>query len=315
MVFSNTMRYLVTFAAILPEVFAFSPSWVASPFCSRIGQSQYRADEHTTLFAKTKKGNANAKLAALEALEALEEQGDLDAPISKKEQKKLEKQKKKEATKKNAKKAALEALDAFEAVDIDAPLSLKEQNTLAKRQAKKRKKEAVEQDLNDAEAEKQLSKKEQMLIKALELERLDEEKAAARGDDQEPKLSKKELKALKKKEEKLAAKAAAKAKKKAAFAASDLETESGSTEESVPEAAKSKKVTLEDKIRKDRPPPRIRVMESAQPGFISLRLENVGITFRNQEVLKDVTWGVQSGDRIGLVGKNGAGKVRKILHV
>jgi len=303
---------LVTFAVILPEVFAFSPSWVASPFCSRIGQSQYRADEHTTLFAKTKKGNANAKLAALEALEALEEQGDLDAPISKKEQKKLEKQKKKEATKKNAKKAALEALDAFEAVDIDAPLSLKEQNALAKRQAKERKKEAVEQDLNDAEAEKQLSKKEQMLIKALELERLDEEKAAARGDDQEPKLSKKELKALKKKEEKLAAKAAAKAKKKTAFAASDSETESGSTEESVPEAAKSKKVTLEDKIRKDRPPPRIRVMESAQPGFISLRLENIGITFRNQEVLKDVTWGVQSGDRIGLVGKNGAGKTTQL---
>jgi hypothetical protein len=57
--------------------------------------------------------------------------------------------------------------------------------------------------------------------------------------------------------------------------------------------------TLEDKIRKERPPPRVRVMESAQPGFVSLRLEKVGITFRNQEVLKDVTWGVQSGDRIG----------------
>lgn len=66
-------------------------------------------------------------------------------------------------------------------------------------------------------------------------------------------------------------------------------------------------MTLEDKIRKDRPPPRIRVMESSQPGYTSLRLENVGITFRNQEVLKDVTWGVQTGDRIGLVGKNGAG--------
>ena len=69
---------------------------------------------------------------------------------------------------------------------------------------------------------------------------------------------------------------------------------------------------MEDKIRKDRPPPRIRVMESAQPGYTSLRLENVGITFRNQEVLKDVTWGVQTGDRIGLVGKNGAGKTTQL---
>lgn len=69
---------------------------------------------------------------------------------------------------------------------------------------------------------------------------------------------------------------------------------------------------MEDKIRKDRPPPRIRVMESSQPGYTSLRLENVGITFRNQEVLKDVTWGVQTGDRIGLVGKNGAGKTTQL---
>lgn len=76
--------------------------------------------------------------------------------------------------------------------------------------------------------------------------------------------------------------------------------------------AAPKELTLEDKIRKDRPPPRIRVMESSQPGYTSLRLENVGITFRNQEVLKDVTWGVQTGDRIGLVGKNGAGKTTQL---
>jgi len=72
------------------------------------------------------------------------------------------------------------------------------------------------------------------------------------------------------------------------------------------------KLTLEDKIRKERPPPRIRVMESSQPGYTALRLENVGITFRDQEVLKDVTWGVQTGDRIGLVGANGAGKTTQL---
>lgn len=71
-------------------------------------------------------------------------------------------------------------------------------------------------------------------------------------------------------------------------------------------------MTLEEKIRKERPPPRIRVMEGAQPGYSALRLENVGITFRDQEVLRDVTWGVKTGDRIGLVGANGAGKTTQL---
>ena len=76
--------------------------------------------------------------------------------------------------------------------------------------------------------------------------------------------------------------------------------------------AEKRSLTLEEKIRKERPPPRIRVMDGAQPGFSSLRLENVGITFRDQEVLKDVTWGVKTGDRIGLVGANGAGKTTQL---
>ena len=80
-----------------------------------------------------------------------------------------------------------------------------------------------------------------------------------------------------------------------------------------PAAAKSKKkLTLEERIRKERPPPRIRVMESSQPDFTSLRLEGIGIFFRDQEVLKDVTWGVSTGDRIGLVGANGAGKTTQL---
>lgn len=39
-----------------------------------------------------------------------------------------------------------------------------------------------------------------------------------------------------------------------------------------------------------------------------LRLENVGKIYPTGEVLKDVTWEVKPGDRIGLVGVNGAGK-------
>jgi ABC-type molybdenum transport system ATPase subunit/photorepair protein PhrA len=38
-------------------------------------------------------------------------------------------------------------------------------------------------------------------------------------------------------------------------------------------------------------------MESAQPNYSSLRLENVGVIFRDTQVLKDVTWGVQTGGK------------------
>jgi len=50
-----------------------------------------------TLFAKKKKGNANA--AALDALDALEEQFDLNEPLSKKDQKQLLKNQKKNVKK------------------------------------------------------------------------------------------------------------------------------------------------------------------------------------------------------------------------
>lgn len=63
--------------------------------------------------------------------------------------------------------------------------------------------------------------------------------------------------------------------------------------------------TLEEKIRKARPPPRVRISSSSQPGYVSLRLDGVAVTFRNQEVIKDATWEVKTGDRIGLVGPNG----------
>jgi len=39
-----------------------------------------------------------------------------------------------------------------------------------------------------------------------------------------------------------------------------------------------------------------------------LRLEHINKTYSTGEVLKDVTWEVKTGDRIGLVGVNGAGK-------
>mmetsp|Transcript_29250 Transcript_29250/g.53617 ORF Transcript_29250/g.53617 Transcript_29250/m.53617 type:complete len:263 (-) Transcript_29250:251-1039(-) len=75
---------------------------------------------------------------------------------------------------------------------------------------------------------------------------------------------------------------------------------------------KKKKLTAEERIRKDRPPPRIRIMESSQPDYTALRLENIAITFRDQPVLTSATWGVQAGDRIGLVGANRAGKTTQL---
>mmetsp|Transcript_11644 Transcript_11644/g.24659 ORF Transcript_11644/g.24659 Transcript_11644/m.24659 type:complete len:839 (-) Transcript_11644:311-2827(-) len=228
------------------------------------------------LFAKKKKGNA--KSAALDALDALD--ADLDEPMSKKEQKALEKKKKKE----------------------QAAAAAAESRNLAETQS--------------APAAKPMTKKEKMLAKAMELERLDAAAASGGGEDDKPKLSKKELKALKKKEEKMAAKLKKKGKNRAQQEETNDDVNGvAAVNESVvaPEVPEKKvKLTLEDKIRKERPPPRIRVMEGAQPGYVSLRMENVGITFRNQEVLKDVTWGVQSGERIGLVGKNGAGKTTQL---
>jgi ABC-type molybdenum transport system ATPase subunit/photorepair protein PhrA len=64
-------------------------------------------------------------------------------------------------------------------------------------------------------------------------------------------------------------------------------------------------LTKEERLRKERPPPRVRITESQQPGFVSMKLSNVGVVFRNQEVLKDATWDVKTGERVGLVGANG----------
>jgi len=286
-------------ALLVSSAEAFVPGWTTSSSTkpaltfsnnnNNINVFENPSRESVALFAKKKKGPAaaaNAKLAALEALEALEEQDVLDVPLSKKEQKELEKQKKKE-----------EAAAAAAAAQIEA-----------------------------AASKPKMSKKEEMLMKALEMEEMDNQRETTshQVEDSQPQLSKKELKALKKKEEKMAAKAAAKAEKKAARAA-ELDAEEpvngangadgavvNGDEATAPAPEAPKKLTLEDKIRKERPPPRIRVMESAQPGYVALRLEKVGIMFRNQEVLNDVTWGVQTGDRIGLVGKNGAGKTTQL---
>jgi len=221
----------------------------------------------------------------------------------------------------------------------------------AEKAAAKAAKAAQKQELADSAAQAEALKPKKKDLKALkaleEMERVEAKMAAKKeedggdGDDggggdefgiPKKKLSKKEEKAAKKKAEKEAGKKAAKEAKKAAKRAAaaaeggeDGDGEEGEGDVGIPDIVgegdsleapatptKKPKPTLEERIRKERPPPRIRVLESSQPNFSSLRLENVGVTFRDQEVVKDVTWGVQTGDRIGLVGHNGAGKTTQL---
>ena len=223
----------------------------------------------------------------------------------------------------DAKAAALQALDGIDLHDHadNAP-------KLSKKEILKQQKNGIRSDSNNNNV---VDAKEAKMRRALEQDAADEARqqaaAATATDFDTPALSKKELKELQKKQEKEAAKAAAKAAKKASkngampvaddddVAAPDdvvdtLDDVDSYSDVEVP--LDPNRLTLEEKIRKERPPPRIRVMESSQPGYTSLRLEGVGITFRDQQVLKDVTWGVTTGDRIGLVGANGAGKTTQL---
>lgn len=243
-------------------------------------------------------------------------------------------------TKKKARAAAMAALDGGDIPDPfsvngvggGSGLSKKEQMQIEKQASKDAKKAA------NADAAAPTGKKDKKAdaLKALEemereeearLAALDDEWGAPKTDDTDvlagidtTGMSKKDIKKLRQKEEKKAAKMAAKAAKKAAKNVAAEESDAtevgvvngGADSPAASEAAKKKKLSLEDKIRKERPPPRVRVMESAQPGYAALRLENIGVTFRDQEVIKDVTWGVQTGDRIGLVGANGAGKTTQL---
>ena len=68
-------------------------------------------------------------------------------------------------------------------------------------------------------------------------------------------------------------------------------------------------LTIEQRVRKERPPSRIRFAESAQPDYVMMALDGVGLMYGNQVVLKDASFAVTTGERIGLVGPNGGGKV------
>lgn len=239
------------------------------------GRSNDHCRRTTAVFAKPKGGVNDAVLAALEALEKQEDQ-----PLSLKELKELEKKKAKEA--KQQKQQSSDNAATLAAMDIA------ETKTISKDQ-KKMKKESKQQQAGDESAEadtKNKSKKEAKISE--KMMKKSEEIEEAPDEDLEP---------------------AASVNGASTVTADAPEENNDAVATSQQEV---KEVTLEDRIRKERPPPRIRVMEGVQPGYVSLRLEDVTVTFRNQHVLKGVTWGVETGDRVGLVGANGGGKTTQL---
>ncbi|KAL3893148.1 MAG: hypothetical protein SGPRY_014429, partial [Prymnesium sp.] len=57
---------------------------------------------------------------------------------------------------------------------------------------------------------------------------------------------------------------------------------------------------------------RIEKITDAPADFAYIKINNGHLRFRNQEVLRGVTWDVQTGQRVGLVGDNGAGKTTQL---
>lgn len=230
--------------------------------------------------------------------------------------------KKKKPSPKDAALAALELLEASHPNTATAAtaifeepeeLSGKELKRLAKLQAKMKKVDVVQQDVViDAGINSILNEAE------------DSPPSNSDSDsdfDSDPinaKKSKKELKAEQKEAEKKAVKV--KKNKKKQVEDSDITLPSPATPgpdsnqspTPNPTQTQPQPQTLEEKIRKSRPPPRVRLMDGVQPGFVSLKLDKVELAFGNQEVLKDASWEVKTGDRIGLVGANGGGKTTQL---
>ena len=88
--------------------------------------------------------------------------------------------------------------------------------------------------------------------------------------------------------------------------------EAAATLEVNDEVSQSEQI-VEQSVRRDKPSSRVRFTESTQPGYVMMGLEKVGLMYGNEVILKDATFSVQTGERVGLVGPNGGGKVEKIV--
>lgn len=68
-------------------------------------------------------------------------------------------------------------------------------------------------------------------------------------------------------------------------------------------------IVAEQRTRKEKPSSRVRFTESSQPGYVMMGLDKVEVMYGDTVVLKDASFTVTTGERIGLVGPNGGGKV------
>ena len=342
----SNLRYAIPLVCIMALLRPHSSfTFISSCPSMHSSSTQVCRDGRVALWAKKKaKGNVNAaKMAALEALEKLEaaeagasvaasanavlDEPDVGEKLSAKEMKKQMKMKKKN----NNKPAAAPPPDLF--VEEEEAMSAKDKKRMMKAGLKAAKQSSsgggtstisvgdLEQAASEAAAAVAAAESEAEEAKVDEVPAANDAAESFSAEDEldfimggGKKKEKKEKKDKKEKKEKN------KNKKKKKKGAEVDEDPSPVAEDAAPVASSSAAnpldapvpLTLEDKIRNSRPPPKVRVMEGVQPGFVSLRLEDVVVTFRNQEVLKGVTWDVKSGERVGLVGVNGGGKTTQL---
>ena len=83
-----------------------------------------------------------------------------------------------------------------------------------------------------------------------------------------------------------------------AAAQAPAEPEMPAPQEVAAAAVEQEALSMEDRVRKARPKARVQIAESSQPGYVSMRLDDIAVVFRNQEVLKSANWEVRRASTI-----------------
>jgi len=189
--------------------------------------------------------------------------------------------------------------------EIDTTLSAKERADLEKKRKKeeKRRKKEGEKLLKDLKYEetKNLNKKKRE-ASGLYSNNNENTETTTTSEDDGVVEDKKESKKKKKKKKG--------GKKQESMDDDDDTTFAADTEEEEEEVVE----IIEEPKRKTR-----RIVDNAlsssqqsQPNYVSLSLKNVGVIHRDQTIIANATWGVSTGERVGLVGRNGAGKTTQL---
>ena len=259
---------------------------------------------------KKKKGPTgaagNAALAGLEALEALEAAEAAVAAVDVPEEAaapptapKLKKKKKDKGKQSGAGGAAADALAALEALEAAEAPPAEEAPAPVVAEAEPEPEPEPEPVIvaeEPEEAAAELSPKEKKRLALLaELDALEDDF----DDIPQPKKKKKDKKDKKSK----------KKKDQEPEAVEEAEVFEAPT---VEEEDEEEDITLEEKLKRQRGSARVRRIEQSSSGAATVRLEKVSVVFKNTEVLRDASWSVTTGDRVGLVGANGGGKTTQL---